>query len=112
MVVIRHIIFCRDFNALLDPKTEWSGTSPRQDSPFINWFNQNNLQDPWKSLNEGKKTLGATCRRQTRSGLTWSRIDRFVCKNESNPWFKKIKTFDSPLSDHSALLAHIDTAGG
>jgi hypothetical protein len=112
MVGLKHIIFCGDFNALLDPETEWTGKSPRQDSPFIDWFHQNELHDPLISLNEGRKILEATCRRQTRSGPTWSRIDRFVCKNESKPWFKKIKTLDSPLSDHSALLAHIDTAGG
>jgi hypothetical protein len=105
-----HVILCGDFNALLDPDTEWSGTSERQDKPFINFVNQNGLQDPWTTLNPN--LLGATCRRQTKSGPTWSRIDRFLCNPILMPWFKRLNTLDTKLSDHSALQTCIDSAGG
>jgi exonuclease III len=106
----KRIIICGDFNALLDASTEWSGSSTRNDKPFVDWKIRHKLQDPWKTLNP--HSLGATCRRHTKSGFTWSRIDRFLCSRDLHAWFKKLKTVYSALSDHSAILANIDSAGG
>ena len=106
----KRIIICGDFNALLDASTEWSGSSTRNDKSFVDWTIRHKLQDPWKTLNP--HSLGATCRRHTKSGFTWSRIDRFLCSRDLHAWFKKLKTVYSALSDHSAILANVNSAGG